>query len=113
MTSAHSWVHWTLPEIQQRDDPAAHRRRARDAAALMPRSHTLMPAVTQSQATAVGHPPPVCSDPTLAATPRATFRASAPTPNSREDRRVRRKWTPQKYRPGTIVLAPSTHSGNP
>jgi hypothetical protein len=43
----------------------------------------------------------------------ATMLASSPTPSSREDALVRRKWTPQKYSPGTIVLAPSTVIGKP
>src|SRR5215467_14621851 len=43
----------------------------------------------------------------------ASRAASAPTPNSREDRRVRRKWTPQKWSPGTEVLRLSSTLGNP
>jgi hypothetical protein len=39
--------------------------------------------------------------------------ASSPTPNSREDALVRRKWTPQKYSPGKIVLALSRAKGKP
>jgi len=34
----------------------------------------------------------------------ATIAASSPTPASREDLRVRRKWVPRKYRPGTAEL---------
>ena len=49
----------------------------------------------------------------LTAIARATIEASSPTPNNRDDLRLRRKWTPQKYRPGTKVLAPSTAAGNP
>src|SRR6516164_9469342 len=49
----------------------------------------------------------------VAAIDRATIAASSPTPNSSEDLRVRRKWTPQKYRPGTTVLLASWVSGNP
>src|SRR3954447_2267363 len=37
---------------------------------------------------------------------RATMAASWPTPNSTADLRLSRKWTPQKNRPGTTVLAP-------
>jgi hypothetical protein len=43
----------------------------------------------------------------------ATTVASSPTPNSSDDPRVRRKWTPQKYSPGTTVLAPSSVIGKP
>jgi hypothetical protein len=43
----------------------------------------------------------------------ATMAASSPTPNSTEDLRLRRKWTPQKNRPGTTMLAPSSVSGKP
>jgi hypothetical protein len=43
----------------------------------------------------------------------ATMAASSPTPNRTEDLRLRRKWTPQKYRPGTTVLAPSLVRGKP
>ena len=44
---------------------------------------------------------------------RATIAASSPTPISSEDFRLRKKWTPTKYSPGTTVLAPSWVSGNP
>ena len=43
---------------------------------------------------------------------RAMIWASSPIPNSREERRLRRKCTPQKYSPGSIVLAPSLVNGN-
>ena len=47
------------------------------------------------------------------ATAWATTVASSPTPNRSDDPRVRRKWTPQKYSPGTTVLAPSSVIGKP
>ena len=43
----------------------------------------------------------------------ATMVAFSPTPNSSDDLRLRRKWTPQKKRPGTTMLAPSLVSGKP
>jgi hypothetical protein len=43
----------------------------------------------------------------------ATIAASSPTPISSEDFRLRMKWTPTKYSPATMVLAPSRLSGNP
>ena len=48
-----------------------------------------------------------------AAIDRATTVASWPTPNSSDDLRVRKKWTPQNHSPGTTVLRPSGASGNP
>ena len=44
---------------------------------------------------------------------RATIAASSPTPNNSDERRLRRKWTPQKYRPGTAVASASSTIGNP
>src|ERR671931_696700 len=49
----------------------------------------------------------------LRATARATIAASSPTPSSSDDLRLRRKWTPTKYRPSTTVLAPSNWIGKP
>ena len=48
-----------------------------------------------------------------AAIDRATTVASSPTPNSSDDLRVRKKWTPQNHSPGTTVLRPSGARGNP
>src|SRR5438093_13783542 len=44
---------------------------------------------------------------------RAIIAASSPTPNNSDERRLRRKWTPQKYRPGTAVASASSTMGNP
>src|SRR5262249_50268601 len=47
------------------------------------------------------------------AIPRATTSASSPTPIRSDDLRLRRTWTPTKYRPGTTVLAPLRWIGTP
>lgn len=43
----------------------------------------------------------------------ATMAASSSTPYSSADLRLQRKWTPQKNRPGTTVLAPLLVMGKP